>query len=143
MPRLDKRRLCSLITHTQHNTMTVAKNTIIVLQNLKNLLLKSDTRTLRDTVVMVNLGFSPQSWRVWRPPLIEICDNELFSEGEYREGYFYQTENYKISYDKKLKIWKIIQQPLMKKKNDEDQLIPMTKEDHEKLPYLRDSPINY
>ena len=113
--------------------MTVAKPIGPVLHELKNLLEKSDTHTIKDYEVMDYLGFSPQSWPRWGPKLREICDDEIFTEGEYKQGWFYQTENYKINYDKKLKVWKIEQLPLMKKKTGEEQLIPMTDEDYQKI----------
>ncbi len=120
--------------------MTRAKPIGPVLHELKAILLKSDTHTLKDYQVMNDLGFSPQSWKIWRPKLREICADLDFKEGEYKEGWHYQTENYKISYDKK--IWKIEQQPLMKKKNGDEESIPMSEQDHEKIS-PRDSPINY
>jgi len=141
MPRSDKGGTLFNHTHTTHS-MTKAKNVVSVLHELKNLLLKSDTHTLRNSVVMANLGFSPQSWPRWLPYLLDICDNELFTSVEHKDGWTYQTENYKISYVKKAKIWKIVQQPLMKYKTDTEESIPMTEQDHEKTS-PRDSPINY
>ena len=120
--------------------MTVAKPIGPVLHELKALLLKSDAHTLKDYQVMNDLGFSVQSWPRWGPKLREICDNEIFTSSEHKDGWTYQTENYKISYDKK--IWKIEQQPLMKKKNGDEESIPMTEQDHEKIS-PQYSPINY
>ena len=122
--------------------MTRAKPIGPVLYDLKYLLLKSDAHTLKDYVVMNDLGFSPQSWKIWRPKLREICDNEIFADSEHKDGWKYQTENYKISYDRKIKTWNIEQQPLVKKKNGDEESIPMTEQDHEKIS-PRDSPINY
>ena len=139
VPRLDKGNTFINDTHTPP-LMTRAKPIGPVVHELKALLLKSDTHTLKDYEVMDALGFSVQSWKIWRPTLREICADMSFTDSEHKDGWDYQAENYKISYDKK--IWKIIQQPLMKKKNGEKQSIPMTEQDHEKL-IPRDSPINY
>jgi len=139
MPRSDKGGTFINDTHTPQ-LMTRAKPIGPVVHELKTILLNSDTHTLKDYVVMNDLGFSPQSWKTWRPKLREICDDLDFTVSEHKDGWDYQTENFKISYDKK--IWKIVQQPLMKKKNGEKESIPMTEQDHEKIS-PRDSPINY
>jgi len=48
----------------------------------------------RDVQIMISLGFSPTSWKVWRPKLIEYCLDE--------EYYFDNSdEKFEIFYDKK------------------------------------------
>jgi len=57
-----------------------------------------------DVTVMIDLGFSPSMWKVWRPKLIEYIEIQdggfcMFSEEEEKDVYF------KIKYIKKEKMW--------------------------------------
>ncbi len=119
--------------------MTKAKNFYDVFAQLKTTLKNGEGfGTKKDCNVMADLGFTPQSWTRWGPKLREMCFNQLFTSEEHKEGWIYETESYKIIYNKKFKIWKLEYQPLYKKRMDEDEMsTPLTDEDYKKLGLLK------
>jgi len=60
--------------------------------------------SVHDVRLMQNLDFSPQSWRVWKPKLIEIFSIHTFAKSydDKEEG------KIKIEYSKKEKLWRAI-----------------------------------
>jgi len=60
--------------------------------------------SIHDVMLMQRLGFSPQSWRVWRPSLIDIYSIHTFPKllGDDEAG------KIKIEYSKKEKLWRAI-----------------------------------
>ena len=78
--------------------MTRAKNFNVIWKNLINILENTEDFTLPDVTVMSELGFSPSSWKVWKPKLIEKGKVALLSKNK---------ENFMAEYYKKKKIWSI------------------------------------
>ena len=58
--------------------------------------------SVHDVRLMQHLDFSPQSWRVWQPKLIEIFSIQTFSKLDNKTG------KIKIEYNKKEKLWRVI-----------------------------------
>ena len=58
-----------------------------------------------DCVVMMALGFTPQSWSRHRPKLIQYCQIYNLTKEEVREGVTIETINITMEYDKKNKQW--------------------------------------
>lgn len=80
--------------------MVRTKNFDYVWTNLCKKIFEYEAFTVADVILMDRLGFSPQSWRVWRPKLIEKSNVHLYN--------FYKGSaltHYCISYDKKSKTW--------------------------------------
>jgi len=58
--------------------------------------------SVHDVRLMQHLDFSPQSWRVWKLKLIEIFSIQTFSKSDSKTG------KIKIEYNKKEKLWRVI-----------------------------------
>ena len=59
---------------------------------------KTGIEPIHDVKIMVFLEFSPTSWKVWKPKLIEYYLDEEYNFDN-------SEERFQISYDKKTKIW--------------------------------------
>jgi len=78
-------------------------------------------KTHPDVTLMINMGFSPTSWKVWRPMLIErtkIGKECMFSEEDQKDVYF------NVKYIKKEKKWI--------RKDIPDEVIEKEREDYRK-----------
>jgi len=58
--------------------------------------------SVHDVVLMQQLGFTPPSWKIWKPKLIEIFSINTFSKLDSKTG------KIKIEYSKKEKLWRAI-----------------------------------
>jgi len=58
--------------------------------------------SVHDVRLMQHLDFSPQSWRVWKPKLIEIFSIQTFGKSDSKTG------KIKIEYSKKEELWRVI-----------------------------------
>ncbi len=60
--------------------------------------------SVQDVTLMLRLGATPQSWRVWKPALIDIYSIHTFPKS-------FEDDNagrIKIEYSKKEKLWRAI-----------------------------------
>ena len=60
--------------------------------------------SVHDVVLMQQLEFTPQSWRIWKPKLIEIFSIRTFRKSSGRD----EVGRIKIEYNKKEKLWRAI-----------------------------------
>lgn len=59
---------------------------------------------IHDVDMMVFLGFSPQSWRFWKPKLLDMT-RKYYIKNNTKDG---DVPNFVIRYDKKEKFWECI-----------------------------------
>ena len=79
---------------------------------------KNDYEGMYDVDLMEELGFTPPSWKVWKPQLVLKAKTTEWKTGEPLEDNY---EEWKIMYYKRKKHWKKI--PL-KKKSELDSMNP-------------------
>ena len=58
--------------------------------------------SMHDVILMLRLGFSPPSWKIWKSKLAEMFSINTFSKLDSK------TVRIKIEYSKKEKLWRAI-----------------------------------
>ena len=69
--------------------MTVLDKTVDTMQRVSN---------MKDVFLMIELGFTPETWRHWRSKLIEFLEDVEYTKID-------SDGKEKIVYDKKQKLW--------------------------------------
>jgi len=59
--------------------------------------------SMHDVILMLRLGFSPPSWKIWKSKLAEMFSINTFSKLDSK------TVRIKIEYSKKEKLWRVIE----------------------------------
>ncbi len=74
---------------------------------LADIIQYSEEHTITDTSLMMQLEFTPPSWKVWKPKFVEICQTAIFDWEEVSK----QSKDKVIKkiatveYNKKRKMW--------------------------------------
>ncbi len=71
---------------------------------MKNLVVKNYPGRIPDVRVMEELGFTPPSWKNWKPKFIEKAD---LDQMKYLNDDKTKMTYYRISYDKKERMWSV------------------------------------
>jgi len=61
--------------------------------------------SMHDVILMLRLGFSPPSWKIWKSKLAEMFSIKTFSKLGDDSG----TVRIKMEYNKKEKLWSVIE----------------------------------
>ena len=61
---------------------------------LRSILIEQEKIT--DVMLMIDLRFNPETWRHWRPKLVEYYEEAICTDDD---------SSYRIVYDKKQKLW--------------------------------------
>ena len=64
------------------------------LTQLRSILIEQEKIT--DVMLMFELNFNPETWRHWRPKLVEYYEEKICTDDD---------SSYRIVYDKKQKLW--------------------------------------
>ena len=74
---------------------------------LADIIRYSEEHTITDASLMMELEFTPPSWKVWKPKFVEICQTNFFNWKEVSK----QSKDKvikkiaQVEYNKKKKIW--------------------------------------
>jgi len=71
-------------------------------QKLLRIVDEAHPRFVQDVEIMEKLGFSPPSWKIWKPKLVEKADTTIFKNIDDET---FKKIIYKIEYSKKRKNW--------------------------------------
>jgi len=79
--------------------MVERKSFVRLFESLCNNLLEADGKKMSDAEVMVNLGFSPPSWKVWKQQFI------IYGEAKPVPNEDNESYQYYVKYQKQEKNW--------------------------------------
>jgi len=74
---------------------------------LADIIRYSEEHTITDASLMMELEFTPPSWKVWKPKFVEICQTTFFNWKEVSKE---SEDNVikkiaQVEYNKKRKLW--------------------------------------
>lgn len=67
---------------------------------MKMLKIIRENKTIKDVLLMMELDFNPENWKVWKPQLKELFAIKTFKKED-------SDDEDKVVYDKKQKLWSI------------------------------------